>query len=143
MVFETTIKYLRKRSKNPIKVENSRDVYNFLKPLYKENMNYQEEMRAVFFDTANQVICVTTLGIGCVNSCVSNNQKLYQTAILSNCKGVVIAHNHPSGNLKPSEADIKLTKEIQEALKLFRIVLMDHLILTENDYESLADKGYL
>ena len=143
MVFETTIIYLRKRSKIPVKVQNSREVYNFLKPLYKENMNYQEEMRAVFFDTANQIICVTTLGIGGVDSCVCNNQKLYQTAILSNCKGVIIAHNHPSGNLKPSEADIKLTKEVQEALKFFRITLLDHLILTENDYVSLADKGYL
>jgi DNA repair protein RadC len=64
-------------------------------------------------------------------------------AVKSLSKGVIIAHNHPSGNIQPSEADKKITEQMKEALQLFNIKLLDSLILTENNYLSFANMGIL
>ena len=64
-------------------------------------------------------------------------------AVKSLAKGVIIAHNHPSGNRKPSDADNQVTKQLSEALKLFNIKLLDSIILTEKSYLSFADEEIL
>jgi DNA repair protein RadC len=64
-------------------------------------------------------------------------------AVKSLARGVIIAHNHPSGNLRPSEEDKNVTKKIKEGLKFLDVMLLDHLIITENSYYSFADEGIL
>jgi DNA repair protein RadC len=69
---------------------------------------------------------------------------IFQAAIKSNASGIIVCHNHPSGNLNPSESDTKLTQKIKEAGNLMDIQLLDHLILTTDDnYYSFADNGLL
>jgi len=68
---------------------------------------------------------------------------LFQTALEQKEVGIILAHNHPSGKLKPSDADIQITKKIKEAGKVMDIQLLDHLIITEYSYYSFADEGIL
>jgi len=66
-----------------------------------------------------------------------------QVAINSNASGIILAHNHPSGNLKASQDDLNITKKVKEAAKLFDINLLDHLIVTTDGYYSLSDEGLM
>ena len=68
---------------------------------------------------------------------------VFQTALKSNASSILLCHNHPSGNLKPSEQDIKITKSIKEAGKLMEIALLDHLIITDEGFFSFADEGMM
>jgi DNA repair protein RadC len=70
-------------------------------------------------------------------------QMISGMALKSLAKGVIIAHNHPSDNTQPSDADTRITKQLKEGLKLFNILLVDSLILTENNYRSFADEGWI
>jgi len=135
--FETHIKYKRKKHSELPKFGAPSEIVAFLKPYFRENMQYSEVMFALFLDQANQPICVTKLGEGTLSACLVNTAKLYQTAILSNCKSVVIAHNHPSGNLKASDADINLTRKISDSLELLDLKLLDSLIVTDKGFEQI------
>ena len=68
---------------------------------------------------------------------------IFQVAIKANTTSIMLAHNHPSGNLQPSEADKRITEQVKEAGKLLDIPLLDHIILTSESYFSLADEGLL
>jgi DNA repair protein RadC len=93
---------------------------------------------------ANQVLGIVNCGEGASNQVVVDKQYIARLAILSNAQAVVLCHNHPSGNIKPSDADIRITKEIKEGLKLFDIALLDHLILTQdNGFTSFAADGII
>lgn len=135
--FETTIKYKRKKPSDLPQFSNPTEIVEFLKPYFQDNMQYSEVMFGLFLDQANQPICVTKLGEGTLSACLVNTAKLYQTAILSNCKSVVIAHNHPSGNLKASQADIDLTSKISTSLDLLDLKLLDSLIITDRGFEQI------
>jgi DNA repair protein RadC len=135
--FETTIKYKRKKPSEIPGFGAPSEIVAFLKPYFEENMQYSEVMFALFLDSANQPICVTKLGEGTLSACLVNTAKLYQTAILSNCKSVVIAHNHPSGNLKASEADRQLSDKVKEGLKLLDMDLLDSLIITKDSFVTV------
>ena len=74
---------------------------------------------------------------------VADIKKILMPAILQNCSGIIVSHNHPSGSNKPSQTDIDLTKNIKDAAKLIDVNLLDHLILCENSYYSFADEGLL
>lgn len=67
----------------------------------------------------------------------------FQAALLTNSVALILAHNHPSGNLKPSPEDIRLTKQVRDAAQLMRIKVLDHIILTDAEYYSFADEGML
>ena len=68
---------------------------------------------------------------------------ILQAALLTNSVAIILAHNHPSGNLKPSRQDMEITKQVKEAARLMRITVLDHLILTDAGYYSFADEGEL
>jgi DNA repair protein RadC len=70
-------------------------------------------------------------------------EMIFQAALKANAHSIILAHNHPSGNLEPSQADISLTKKVKEAGAFLEIPLIDHLILTSSSYVSLSEKGYL
>jgi len=79
--------------------------------------------------------------MGGINGTVADVRLLFATAVQSLATSVIIAHNHPSGTLEPSNADIQLTDKIKEAGKLMDISLLDHLIITDYGYYSFADEG--
>lgn len=140
--FETSIKYVRKR-KVDIFVKSSEDAETIFKPFFKNCMELHEEFYAAFFDRSNNLIAVSNFGKGERAGTVVNKIGIYQTAILSNCSSVIIAHNHPSGNLKPSNSDLDLTQEIKNGLKLLGFQLLDHLIFSYKGSYSFADNGQI
>lgn len=137
LAYETKIKYVRRRPAVETKVSGPDDVVSILRPYFDDCMDHHEEMYAAYFDHANNLICVTNVGRGALSATVADIRTLLQTAILSNASSVVIAHNHPSGNLKPSNQDIALTRKVKDALELFDMKLLDSLIITHNGYDSI------
>ena len=126
-------------------VTSSSDAYEILKEHYPENqIALKEYFVVMYLNQANRVIGVQKLSIGGLTSAVADVRLLFGTALKVLATGVVISHNHPSGNLKPSLQDKNLTKQVNEAGKLLDIKLLDHLILTPDDqYISMADQGIL
>ena len=91
-----------------------------------------------------QYLGIMHVSKGGISGTVTDVRILFQAAIKANASGIIVCHNHPSGNLNPSESDTKLTQKIKEAGNLMDIQLLDHLILTTDDsYYSFADNGLL
>lgn len=126
------------------KVSCSADAYMWLSSIWSENRSYIEEFNLLLLNRANAILGYHRLSIGGTTSCLVDVKKVAQLALKSNCSGVILSHNHPSGNLKPSEADKTITAKIKRALEILEIQLLDHLILDDAEgYLSMADDGIL
>ncbi|HEX7319410.1 MAG TPA: DNA repair protein RadC [bacterium] len=112
-------------------------VYDYLKVSLKGAVN--EEFKILFLDNMNQLIIVETFKTGTVNRSVVYPRRVVERALYNHAVGVIIAHNHPSGSLQPSQDDRKITKAIKEALKTVDITLLDHIIIGNNDYYSFRN----
>ncbi len=124
-----------------IQVTCSQDTYRVLAAHLADLRT--EEFWAVFLNQSNKIIYKRRLFSGGINQSVVDIRILFKTALEHLATGLIISHNHPSGNLKPSAEDLKITKQIQEAGKLLNIQLLDHLIITQTAYLSFADEGLL
>ncbi len=124
-----------------IQVTCSQDTYRVLAAHLADLRT--EEFWAVFLNQSNKIIYKSRLFSGGINQSVVDIRILFKTALEHLATGLIISHNHPSGNLKPSAEDLKITKQIQEAGKLLNIQLLDHLIITQTAYLSFADEGLL
>jgi DNA repair protein RadC len=102
-----------------------------------------EEFWVLILNRANQVIKEEYLSKGGISGTVVDVRLVCKSAIENNASSLVIAHNHPSGQLLPSEQDKKITKKLNEALQTFEISLLDHLIIGDQNYYSFADEGLL
>lgn len=102
-----------------------------------------EEFWILLLDRANQVITKTNLSKGGLAGTVVDPKIIFKLAIERYASGIVLCHNHPSGNNKPSEADIKLTKNLKQAGDFLEIKIIDHIIIAGNLYYSFADEGIL
>lgn len=102
-----------------------------------------EEFWAIFLNQSNRVIHFAQLTQGGISQSIVDVRILFKTALDHFSTGIIIAHNHPSGNLKPSREDIEITQKIKEAGKILNIQLLDHLIITQNSYFSFSDDGLL
>jgi len=131
----------RKESVYKKKITCSMDISQLVSP-FLADLDH-EQFYVVLCNRANHVIKVECIGKGSISGTVVNLGQILKLASLNNASAVVLAHNHPSGNLKPSEADNVLTKRIKEALKLIDVQLIDHLIITQESYYSYADEGNL
>ncbi len=126
-----------------LKLESARECYEVLKPLFADCMDHHEEFRIILVNRRNLVIGTHLVGQGGLTATVADVQIILQAAILSNCTSIVLAHNHPSGNLQPSKSDVDLTERCKYVLKYMGLNLLDHLILTSEGYYSFADQGIL
>lgn len=107
-------------------------------------MNVQEQMYVLYLNRSNKVVGFQELSKGGIDGTVADVELIVAAASKALAKSVIIAHNHPSGNLKPSSADETLTRQTQDALKLIRVALIDHIIMTSNEgYFSFMDEGLL
>lgn len=122
-------------------ISSSNDAYQILK-IHLSDLR-TEEFWAVFLNQSNKVIHICQLTQGGINQSIVDIRVLFKTALEHFSTGIIISHNHPSGNLKPSEEDITITKNIKEAGNVMNIQLLDHLIVTQNSYLSFADEGIL
>lgn len=122
-------------------ISKSHDAYLLLKHHLSDLRT--EEFWAVFLNQSNKVIHIAQLTQGGINQSIVDVRILFKTALDHFSTGIIISHNHPSGNLKPSKEDIDITKKIKEAGNMLNIQLLDHLIITQNAYLSFADEGLL
>ena len=97
----------------------------------------------MLLNRANKVISKEQISIGGVGGTVVDAKMVFKVAIQSLASSIILAHNHPSGNLNPSQADLDLTKKLKEAGKYLDIQVLDHLILTDGTYTSFADEQLL
>lgn len=139
---ELVITYKRHSKETP-KIFDSKQVADYVRPLYKDIMEYREMAHLVSLSRNNTIVGVYELSSLGRTSCVFDAPIIAQVAVMSNAHGVILTHNHPSGNLKYSQADIEATKRAKEALKIFGIPVLDSLILTEEGYTSLADSNVM
>lgn len=127
-----------------LKVTNSKTSYGFLLACWNKNtIELQEEFKVLLLNRNNQVLGVYPLSKGGTASSIVDVKLLFSVALKCNTHGIILAHNHPSGNLTPSEADKRLTNKIIEASKILDIVILDHLIITKSDFYSFADNALM
>jgi DNA repair protein RadC len=127
------------------KISSSRDAFNYLSQSFNQKLlSVQEQFLVIFLNRSNKPLGVLKLSTGGINSTVADIRLIMATALKSLSSAIIIAHNHPSGELKPSQSDIQLTKQIKDACKFFDLQLLDHLILNPlGEYSSFADEGIL
>lgn len=130
--------------KNQYKVTCSEDAYKYLLSTYKKGtICYKEYFKVLFLNQANQILGYTLISEGGITETCADVRLIMQAALLTNSVALILAHNHPSGILKPSPEDIRLTKQVRDAAQLMRIKVLDHIILTDAEYYSFADEGML
>lgn len=131
-------------SQRPV-IKSSRDAFDLLLQNWDSNtLEYVEEFKILLLNRANAVLGIVPISKGGVSGTVTDVRVILQAAVLSNASGLILCHNHPSGNLNPSDADIRITQKIKEASGIVDIQLLDHIILTSEDsYHSFADNGQL
>lgn len=122
-------------------ISKSQDAYLILKNHLSDLRT--EEFWAIFLNQSNKVIHIAQLTQGGISQAIVDVRILFKTALDHFSTGIIISHNHPSGNLKPSTEDTDITKKIKEAGNMLSIQLLDHLIITQNSYFSFADEGLL
>jgi DNA repair protein RadC len=131
---------LAEANENP-QVKSSADVFNIFQPIMEDLPH--EEFWILFLNRANKVINRMKISQGGISGTVTDVRIVLKNAVECLASGIVICHNHPSGNNTPSEADIKITRKIKEAGELMDIQLLDHIIICGKDYYSFADSGMM
>lgn len=132
-----------KPSERP-KISNSQDCYRVLLSTWNIGvMGFIEEFKILLLNRANRVIGCYEVSSGGICGTIVDPRVVFAAAIKSCAVGIVLAHNHPSGNLTPSESDLQLTRKLKEGGILLDITVLDHIILTGESYLSFADEGYL
>ena len=132
----------KSKSKTRSKIYSSEDAYKVLLPTYKEGtICYKEYFKVLFLNQSSQVLGYTLISEGGITDTTVDVRVILQAALLTNSVAIILAHNHPSGSMKPSRQDMEITK--QDAARFMRITVTDHLILTDEGYYSFADEGQL
>ena len=109
-----------------------------------DTIGHCESSYLLLLNQGNKMIGMIRLSLGGISSTVMDTRVIFQYALLHNATNIIIAHNHPSGNLTPSNADIQITEKIAKAGKLLSIQLLDHIVLAPDErYSSFADEGLL
>ena len=107
------------------------------------SLDLREEFKVLVLNRANQVLGILPVSVGGVAGTVVDPKIIFSAALKTNSSSLVLGHNHPSGNLKPSQADIQLTRRLKEAGKALDLPILDHLIITSESHFSFADEGLL
>lgn len=122
-------------------IKCSKDVADIFQPLLSDLSH--EEFWILFLNRSNRVISRMKLSQGGISGTVTDVRLVMKKAIECLASGIIVCHNHPSGNLNPSESDSKITQKIKDAGNMMDIQLLDHLIISDKDYYSFADNGML
>lgn len=145
MVAEVELIYRNvvKPSQRPI-VTDSKQVYGLLVSNWDGNkIEFVEQFKILLLNTANKVLGIFEVSTGGVAGTIADPKLIFMAALGANASAIILSHNHPSGNLQPSQQDLSLTKKIAEGGKILDIRVLDHLIITTEGYYSFADEGLL
>ncbi len=123
------------------KIISSKDAFEILAPILNDR-NY-EEFWCVTLNRSNYVIKTIPISEGSIAGTVADPKKIFKLALEDNASSIIIAHNHPSGSLKPSNSDLKLTEKCKEAGKFLELPVIDHIIIGNDKYFSFADEGLI
>ena len=142
-VAEVALSYINSVPYNQrTKITGAKDAYRILRKLHDDNtIDYTETFKVLYLNQANHVLGYKIVSEGGITSTYSDIRTIMQGALLTNAVAMIIAHNHPSGNVTPSEKDIQITSQINKAAKLLDLQLLDHIIYTRETYFSFADDG--
>ena len=129
-------------SVNPI--TQSKDAYDLIIREWDDNiLEMIEEVKVIFLNRTNKQIGIYNLAKGGITGCVVDIRIILSIALKTLATGIILVHNHPSGNLNPSTEDRKITNELQKACKIMNIKLLDHLIVTRKGFFSFADANLI
>lgn len=122
-------------------IKCSKDVADIFQPILSDLLH--EEFWVLFLNRSNRVIDRMKLSQGGISGTVTDVRIIMKKAVEYLASGIIVCHNHPSGNLNPSESDTKITRKVKEAGNFLDIQLLDHIIISEKDYYSFADNGLI
>lgn len=126
------------------RIGSSDDAYNVLLNNWNSDLiEFVEEFKVLLMNRANRVLGIVDISKGGTHGTVVDVKLIFVSAIKANASSIILSHNHPSGNLNPSSADIAITKRLVEAGKLLEISVFDHLIVTPDGHYSFANEGLL
>lgn len=142
---------------NEIQLHYKRQLFDTMPHLssVEESQNYLREIIdlqridlveffwVMYLTNSNRLIAMAEIGVGSTNLVAVSVKTIFQKALLVNAVGIIVAHNHPSGSLKASDADIAMTRKINSAAKVFEMTLVDHIIITSEGFLSFAQEGLL
>ena len=141
---ETTPLYTIKKNAvqfDSIKITQSEHAADFIRQFYHEDIEVYESFFILLLDRQNKTIGYAKISQGGIFSTVVDVKIIAKYVVDSLASGIILAHNHPSGQLKASNEDIQITNKIKEVLKHFDCVVLDHVILTADSYYSMVDNG--
>jgi len=142
-VAEVGLHYVRQCPLKRPRIEASSDAGDLLRPFFATCQDHHEEFYVLCLNQRNDVLAAYRAGAGGITGTVVDVRLIFQTALLCNATGLVLAHNHPSGNPQASHADIKLTQKVKGCAEFMDMRLIDHVIITASGYTSFADEGLL
>ncbi|QTA82802.1 UPF0758 [Desulfonema limicola] len=134
-------RYLEKKLVNKLAVNNSKDLFDYL--YYNMKDKKRELFKVIFLDAQNKVIAAKTLFEGTLTSSSVYPREVVNAALEHHAAALIFAHNHPSGDPKPSSEDIAVTKQLVFACKVMGITVHEHIVIGDNKYFSFADQGYI
>lgn len=142
-ISEISVSYSNSKQKK-LKVRNSKESYEILLNSWDKNIiELQEEFKILLLNRSNTVLGVYPMSKGGVSGTIVDAKLVFSVALKCNASSIIIAHNHPSGNLSPSEGDKRITQKLFKAGKYLDITLLDHIIITKEDFYSFSDNGLM
>jgi DNA repair protein RadC len=129
-----------RKSKSIVRAVNPRDVFKVVKRYAK---SAQEQFILVTLNSVKDILSVSIVSIGLANKTLVHPREVFHRAIRDMAQAVIICHNHPSGNCAPSDEDLAITAQLKSAGEILGIPLLDHIIFTKTDYNSLCESGVL
>lgn len=125
-------------------LNNPNDVAKLFKEYYEENFDMDKEhFSIIMVDTKNKMIGINLVSMGIINQSLIHPREVFRPAIIVSANAIFLCHNHPSGDPTPSKEDINTTKRLKEVGKILGIEILDHIILGDNRYTSLLEKGMI
>lgn len=125
------------------KILSSKHSEKFIRQFYNDDLEIFESFFILLLNRNNTTLGYAKISQGGISGTMADIKIIAKYCVDSLASAVILCHNHPSGNLKPSEQDIRLTKQIKEGLKLLDVKVLDHIILTTDSFYSLTDEGYM
>ena len=126
------------------KINSSQDAFRVVQNHWNyEVIDFLEEFKIMLLNRANRVLGIIDISLGGTCNTIADPKVIFAAAIKSAASGIILVHNHPSANLKPSNADIELTRKLKAGGKLLDVDVLDHIILSREGFFSFADDGLL
>jgi len=140
-IFEIDVVYKRPVMSSMAKVNNCEDVVKLFRDLIsEEKIDLKEFFLVALLSQSNHVLGISKVSMGTTTKTIINIKEIFQLAVKTNSSAIILCHNHPSGNLNPSEADVEITRRIKEVCGLCDITLLDHIILAKEGFTSFIDR---